>query len=91
MPCITRSIMLLCGFNNPRLLLKADACAGHDCYVVGGAVRDMLSNRAPQDVDILTSATHHRVRESLATLMATLSHAPGCEVCMLQVSGQSIC
>ena len=65
----------------------ASACAGHDCYVVGGAVRDMLSNRAPQDVDILTSANHSRVRESLTTQ----SHALGCEVCKLQLAGQFIC
>ena len=47
----------------------------------------MLSNRAPQDVDILTSATHSRVRESLTTL----SHAAGCELCMLKLSGRSMC
>ena len=45
----------------------ASAGAGHDCYVVGGAIRDMLSDKAPQDVDILTSANHSRVRESVTT------------------------
>lgn len=55
--------------------------------MVGGAVRDMLSNRAPQDVDILTSANHSRVRESLTTQ----SHALGCEVCKSQLAGQFIC
>ena len=31
--------------------------AGHECYVVGGAVRDLLLGQPPKDFDLLTSAT----------------------------------
>jgi poly(A) polymerase len=35
--------------------------AGHEAYTVGGAVRDRLLARAPQDVDVATSATPEQV------------------------------
>jgi poly(A) polymerase len=35
---------------------------GHDAYVVGGAVRDLLLGRDPKDFDVATSATPERVR-----------------------------
>ncbi len=36
---------------------------GHEAYVVGGAVRDLLLGCIPKDVDIATSATPEQVRE----------------------------
>lgn len=36
--------------------------AGHDSYLVGGTVRDVLLDRRPKDVDILTTATAGQVR-----------------------------
>ena len=36
--------------------------AGHDAFVVGGAVRDLLLGREPKDFDIATSATPEDVR-----------------------------
>lgn len=30
--------------------------AGHEAYVVGGAIRDLLTGRSPKDVDVATSA-----------------------------------
>lgn len=36
---------------------------GYETYVVGGAVRDILNDRAPKDYDISTSATPEQVRE----------------------------
>jgi poly(A) polymerase len=35
--------------------------AGHECYLVGGSVRDALLDRAPQDVDVTTSARPEEV------------------------------
>ena len=32
-------------------------CTGHEGYLVGGAVRDMLLGARPKDFDILTTAT----------------------------------
>ena len=36
---------------------------GHEAYIVGGAVRDLLLGCTPKDVDITTSATPEQVRE----------------------------
>jgi len=36
--------------------------AGHQAYIVGGAVRDLLLDRVPKDYDIATSATPEEVR-----------------------------
>ena len=35
---------------------------GHEAYIVGGAVRDLLLGREPKDFDIATDATPNRVR-----------------------------
>lgn len=37
------------------------AAAGHEVYVVGGTVRDLLLGGTPKDFDILTSAEPHQV------------------------------
>ncbi len=52
------------------LLLDADAVrvvlrlrqSGHEAYLVGGCVRDLLVGRQPKDFDIATSATPNEVR-----------------------------
>ena len=36
--------------------------AGHEAYVVGGAVRDLLVGRRPKDFDVATDATPERVK-----------------------------
>lgn len=36
--------------------------AGHETYIVGGAVRDLLLRITPKDFDIATAATPHEVR-----------------------------
>ena len=36
-------------------------CTGHEGYLVGGAVRDMLLGGKPKDFDILTTATPMQV------------------------------
>lgn len=35
---------------------------GHEAYLVGGCVRDLLLNRAPKDFDVATSATPDEIR-----------------------------
>ena len=35
---------------------------GYDAYIVGGAVRDLLSGREPKDFDVVTDATPSQVR-----------------------------
>ncbi len=36
---------------------------GHEAYLVGGCVRDLLLDRSPKDFDIATSATPNQVRD----------------------------
>jgi poly(A) polymerase len=40
--------------------------AGHETYLVGGCVRDLLLGKKPKDFDISTSATPNQVRQSIA-------------------------
>lgn len=47
--------------------------AGHECYVVGGAIRDLLLGKVPKDFDVLTTATPAQVRLLSATAMASLT------------------
>lgn len=37
--------------------------AGYQAYIVGGAVRDLLLNRAPKDFDVATDATPNRIKK----------------------------
>ena len=56
--------------NIPRSAIDADAgkiCSrlaaqGHEAYIVGGAVRDLLLGRMPKDFDIATDASPARVK-----------------------------
>ena len=36
--------------------------AGHEAYLVGGCVRDLLIGRRPKDFDVATSATPNEVK-----------------------------
>ncbi len=51
--------------------------AGHEAYVVGGAVRDMLLGDAPKDHDVTTSATPeeiHTVFKDFRTIDTGIAH-----------------
>ena len=37
-------------------ILKTLMAAGYDAYLVGGAVRDLLLEKEPEDYDIVTNA-----------------------------------
>jgi tRNA nucleotidyltransferase (CCA-adding enzyme) len=48
--------------NNPHLeIITTLHQSGYKAYIVGGAVRDMLLNQLPDDVDILTNASAREV------------------------------
>ncbi|BBB90965.1 MAG TPA: HD domain-containing protein [Methylomusa anaerophila] len=49
-----------------RLIVKALADAGHQAYIVGGAVRDLLLGKSSQDIDIATSASADEIRQAAA-------------------------
>lgn len=46
-----------------RSVLRTLTDNGHDAYVVGGCVRDLLMKRTPQDWDVTTNATPERIQE----------------------------
>ncbi|SDD60609.1 CCA tRNA nucleotidyltransferase [Sporomusa acidovorans] len=46
-----------------RKIMAALSAAGHESYIVGGAVRDMVRGVRPADIDIATSAMPERIVE----------------------------
>ncbi|MCX7779581.1 MAG: CCA tRNA nucleotidyltransferase [Negativicutes bacterium] len=50
-----------------QIVLKALAGAGHQAYLVGGAVRDMLIGRTPKDYDIATDAAPEQISRIAAS------------------------
>ncbi len=44
-------------------------CVGHDVFVVGGTVRDLLLDQVPKDVDLTTSASLVQVSTAVAHYM----------------------
>ncbi len=55
----------------PRRFIDSDALwiakrlkkAGHECYIVGGAVRDLLLGKQPKDFDLATDARPRQVKK----------------------------
>jgi tRNA nucleotidyltransferase/poly(A) polymerase len=45
--------------------------AGHDVYLVGGTVRDLLLHKAPRDYDLLTTANLQQARPHHLTVSCT--------------------
>ncbi|MCF6247462.1 MAG: CCA tRNA nucleotidyltransferase [Desulfobacula sp.] len=45
-----------------QLILERLQKEGHQAYITGGAVRDIMLNKVPRDVDILTSATLEQIK-----------------------------
>ncbi len=46
-------------------ILKPLRDAGHEAYIVGGAVRDLIYGRTPKDFDVSTSASVAQIKEVL--------------------------
>jgi len=44
-----------------RICSRLNQC-GHEAYIVGGAIRDLLMGRIPKDFDIVTDASPNRVK-----------------------------
>ena len=57
-------LIVACGVHQPEGSLLIDRkcyVAGHDAFVVGGTVRDIILGNIPKDVDLITSATLQQV------------------------------
>ncbi|GLV12583.1 hypothetical protein Heshes_02670 [Alicyclobacillus hesperidum] len=54
-----------------RPVLQALAAAGHDSYLVGGAVRDIVLGRSPHDLDVATSARPEEIKRLFARTIDT--------------------
>ena len=46
-----------------QAVLKTLTDAGHEAYVVGGSVRDLLLKKTPKDWDVTTSAKPPQIQE----------------------------
>ena len=69
---------------------------GHQAYLVGGCVRDLVSSRQPKDYDVATSATPEQVQASFKKVIPTgiqhgtvtvLSHGEHVEVTTFRTEG----
>ncbi len=65
--------------------------AGHEAYVVGGAIRDLLTGRSPKDIDVATSARPRTVtrlfsRARIIGRRFKLVHVPAGRSGILEVS-----
>ncbi|PRW33128.1 CCA-adding enzyme-like [Chlorella sorokiniana] len=54
--------------------------AGHEVYVVGGTVRDLLLGGTPKDFDILTSAEPHQIKRLFSRCIIVGRAFPVCQV-----------
>ena len=52
--------------------------AGFECFVVGGALRDLLLGNEPKDFDLLTTATPKQVRSWLVNLLVLCPFEGSC-------------
>jgi len=51
-----------CDLNARKICSRLNQC-GHEAYIVGGAVRDLLMGKMPKDFDVVTDASPNRVRK----------------------------
>lgn len=54
-----------------RRIIKVLALKGHETYVVGGAVRDLLMGRTPHDYDFATSALPEEIKKTFPRTVDT--------------------
>src|ERR1035437_5180970 len=55
-------------------VLESLRAAGHEAYLAGGCVRDLLLGREPKDYDVATSATPEAVLEQFLRTFAVGAH-----------------
>ncbi|MCR5084975.1 MAG: hypothetical protein K6A65_05675 [Succinivibrionaceae bacterium] len=64
---------------------------GHEVYAVGGAVRDLIMGKSPNDFDLLTSATYDEVRAACAGMTITDHSIPNGQVFLVaRLEGDNI-
>jgi poly(A) polymerase len=61
-------------FEAARVIIKTLRAAGHQAYLAGGCVRDLLLDRSPSDYDIATSATPDLVLDMFPRTFAVGAH-----------------
>ncbi len=61
-PSPTKQQILSQLHQTPCNIVRTLVRAGHEAYIVGGAIRDLLTGNPPKDYDICTSATPEQVR-----------------------------
>ncbi|MCR5084433.1 MAG: hypothetical protein K6A65_02890 [Succinivibrionaceae bacterium] len=64
--------------------------AGHEAYIIGGAVRDFAMGMASNDLDIATSATNAQIKEILGDLNVRFHPVEGKEFGKLRYQGEDI-
>uniref|UniRef100_A0A7N0RBH8 Uncharacterized protein n=1 Tax=Kalanchoe fedtschenkoi TaxID=63787 RepID=A0A7N0RBH8_KALFE len=70
-----------------RIVLKVLRDKGHQCFLVGGCVRDLLLKRVPKDFDVITTANLKQIKNHFHR-----SHIVGRRfpVCVVHIRGHDI-
>ena len=70
-----RDLVGLCWAAAAPQMLRPNINAGHESFIVGGAVRDLLRGLAPRDFDIISTATLPQVSVLCLTFTLLISAA----------------
>lgn len=63
-----------------RIVLRILQNEGHDAYLVGGCVRDLLLNRVPKDFDVITTADLREIKKQFHRAFVIGRRFPICKV-----------
>uniref|UniRef100_A0A7C9EV59 Polynucleotide adenylyltransferase n=1 Tax=Opuntia streptacantha TaxID=393608 RepID=A0A7C9EV59_OPUST len=63
-----------------RIVLRILQNEGHDAYLVGGCVRDLLLNRVPKDFDVITTADLQEIKRKFHRAFIIGRRFPICKV-----------
>ncbi|KAL9670647.1 hypothetical protein QQ045_008203 [Rhodiola kirilowii] len=70
-----------------RIVLKVLRDKGHQCFLVGGCVRDLLLKRVPKDFDVITTANLKQIKNHFHRSQIVGQRFP---VCVVNIRGQEI-